>query len=103
MSPISSNDYDYHLRNQTVLVICENDSGFEFQPTLNFEGPNANCKSPRIPRTQSELLEIIKSSTNATQKEWDSTWVISYYYIVETKTKYNIMMRIIIFNWYPLY
>ena len=85
MSPISSNDYDYHLRNQTVLVICENDIGFEFQPTLNFNGPNTNCKSPRIPLTECELLEIIKSSKNVFNKEWDTTWEILHIY-----TKYII-------------
>ena len=69
MSPLSSNNHDYYFGNKTVLVICENNSGIEFEPTMNFEGPNDSCKSPRIPRSESELVEVIKDSKTAFHKE----------------------------------
>ena len=64
MIPISSNDYDFYLDNQTVYVICQTASRLEFQPVRYFR--NDNCELPLIPDTEVDFTKMLHSLENYT-------------------------------------
>ena len=61
MMPISSTDVDFNLDNRTVYVICRENSQLEFELVDYFKDPIHNCRSPYVPRTEIDFINIAES------------------------------------------